>query len=151
MIEITKEKAWELWHQVLEAEGVQKCMGVLENPDNSKERCCLGHVCDILKVKRIITNEEERAYICYGDGYNTEALSLPREIQELLDTTPEVEFRTPVKIDNILFSDITSINDDNVRNYSLKFISKVLREQRKLGNILGHYEEESEDDGPEYA
>ena len=60
-----RDEAFKLWLEVLRDPKSEKTQGRLEDPDNAKARCCLGHACHALGEERYVKTS--------GAGYPSQA------------------------------------------------------------------------------
>lgn len=63
------------WADYLEQKGLKQAVGVLDDGDGGK--CCLGHLCDMLGVKRRVTMLYDAPVVVYGKKNDNSRRILP--------------------------------------------------------------------------
>ena len=80
------------WIARLKRRTTMKYQGALESTDNPTHRCCLGHGCNVLKIKRAV--DTRTGVICYGTGagavFGGESAVAPIEFVDAVGLTGNV-------------------------------------------------------------
>ena len=116
------------WLAVLRAPESKKHRAALEKPTDPNARCCLGHACHALDIKK--SKESESGYIYY-DG---ELGILPKKAQKKLRVNPKGTFKNPVRINGIDLFDLVYVNDDT--DLTPQEIADVIEDQFENDNFL---------------
>ena len=128
------------WLAQLRSPKAKKTTLKLEDFKKPNKRCCLGHACHALGIKREVLESN------YSLGnsivhYENEPTYLPEEAYEKLDITSEGRFVTPVELDHIhkyykgdVYKNLARINDHTALTPAE--IADVIEEQFKANNFI---------------
>ena len=87
-------EARKLWFATMGGPDARKCIGLLENIEDPRERCFLGHACHALGVKRIIAPVDDEDRVFYGAEHPVWGdCELPPEAARALNITTTGELR----------------------------------------------------------
>ena len=102
----------------------------LEDPDNSNDRCCLGHLCHAMNVPSELDNDGDPEYIFDGDSHSA---YLPSGLAKALDMTTQGDFMRGIIVDGVVVMHMSGLNDDT--DLTPAQIADVIEEQFEAGNI----------------
>lgn len=124
----------EKWIAFLEVPSRRKAKAVLDAGDG--KRCCLGHGCYVLGVKKSKNDNEyskEEAVYLYGEEDDAYA---PQQFVDMVGLTDNGGSFDPKDFDGEEYSGLVELNDGSAgggKGYSPQFIAKYLRSVIKGG------------------
>lgn len=134
-----------IWLRALRDPSAEKHCGTLEDYDNPKARCCLGHACVAFGLERADDQWTQDNYgddiVLYGshDGEYEETV-LPKSLSMRLNLSPGGNFIEKVEIEGqnengapILFDSLVHVNDDST--LTLAQIADLIEEQNRKNNF----------------
>ena len=126
-----------LWFEALYNTYAKKHKRALEKYDEPEARCCLGHLCHALHVKRDV--DEINGIVKYKDkGKDSWEISiLPKEVAILLDITMDGSFIRPISIKGVLHGNLVRVNDRT--DLSLPAIAEIIKTQIIHKNFMACY------------
>ena len=135
----------DIWLRALRDPDAQKHCGSLEDYDNPKARCCLGHACAALGLKRaddqwIQDNYGEKTVLYGVDRGDYDETCLPKSLSKRLNISPGGGFIKKIEIEGqnengapILFDSLVHVNDDT--DLTLAQIADLIEEQNRKKNF----------------
>ena len=126
------------WLSQLRDPESKKETGQLESLDDSNTRCCLGHACHALGIKRLVESyaHEQEKVVTY-DFQNT---NLPYSACNMLNINVLGEFKKEVLVNGKYCQSLTEIND--FTDLTPKEIADLIEEQFKENNLEEAYKDE---------
>lgn len=133
------------WIQYLRKPHIKKHKGFLESRHTRSKRCCLGHACFVLGLKRDTDFDGDVAYWNDNPGsyhpiqrYNNSSFTkLPPRASAQLNIDVNGTFHKPIKLNvhpyDMEYTCLSSVNDNT--NLTLPQIADIIEEQLKAGNI----------------
>ena len=93
------------WLSVLRAPESKKALGVLESSEDPNARCCLGHACHALGLKR--TEPAGSRYV----HYDSKSQWLSKNARRALRIDSTGYFRKPIIINGKKLTNLSQVND----------------------------------------
>ena len=136
------DEARQKWLAQLRSPDAKKTTGKLEDFDDRRKRCCLGHACHALgESRRESISGHGKAVVQYG--YDRALYQLPDSAAELLDITTSGRFKNAITVKHTvsgyegfsrLMTCLSDLNDDTTLTPSE--IADVIEEQFKTDNFV---------------
>lgn len=111
------------WIKYLNNSARRKATGVLEEFKDSGSRCCLGHACHVLGLKRRKIHEVGywgdkvgHPYIYYGENGDLDSEIAPKQLVEILGLWSEsghVESDEGIPYKEVSYESLADLNDDS--------------------------------------
>ena len=115
------------WLAVLRDPESKKVTSILESTGDPNARCCLGHACHALSLKRTMYDKSRYVY------YDYEFRQLPLRACEALEIDTNGSFKEPIVIKDHNFYGLTGVNDGT--SLTPQEIADVIEDQFKNNNF----------------